>query len=108
MIKRILLAIIPAVVGVMCTLPVQATNGISAVVVPNPFGIPEVILVVSFLGIAAWKRTWIRVILSLGVIILGAFSISYDIRIGATLVSIGSILFIMGILNLIKQYRGGE
>lgn len=108
MMKKILLAFIPAMMGVLYALPVQAQSGISAVVVPNPFGIPEVILVVSFLGIAAWKKTWIRVILSLGVIILGAFSISYDIRTGATLVSIGSILFIMGILNLIKQYRGGE
>jgi len=64
--KKVLLAFIPAMAGVLYAFPVQASNGISAVVVPNPFGIPEVILASVFLGIAVWKRSLIRVILSLG------------------------------------------
>lgn len=106
--KKIWLVFTLAMVGVLYALPVQASNGISAVVVPNPFGIPETILSIAFLAGALYKKSWLRVILSLGLIILGAFAVSYDIRIGASLVSVGALLFIMGILNLIKQYRGGE
>jgi branched-subunit amino acid transport protein AzlD len=106
--KKIWLAIPLAVAGVLYAFPVQASDGITAVVVPNPIGIPEIMIAITFLGLASWKKTWIRVILSLGLIIWGVFFMPYDIKIAAPLLGIGAVLFFMGILNLIKQYRGGE
>lgn len=72
------------------------------------FGIVEMLLVVAFLGFAIWKKSWIRVILSICVIIWGAFAMPIDAKIAGPLLAIGSILFIVGIMNLIGQQRVQE
>lgn len=69
------------------------------------FGLLEMILVIAFLAIAIWKKSWVRVICSLTVIIWGAFAMQYDIKVAAPLVGIGTILFIMDVMRMIQQSR---
>jgi hypothetical protein len=84
--------------------PVQAAE-ISVVALPNPIGIPEIILVIALLGFALWKRGWIRALLSICIIIYGVFYMPYDIKIAAPLVAVGTMLFIQAILTQIQQAR---
>ena len=74
----------------------------------NPVGLPQVIFVLGLMGFALWKTHWIRVLLSICLIMWGAFAMPYDIKIAAPLVTMGALLSIIGILNLIEQYRGGD
>jgi prepilin-type N-terminal cleavage/methylation domain-containing protein len=69
------------------------------------FGLLEMMLVIAIMGFAFWKKSWIRVTLSVCLIIWGAFAMPYDIKVAAPLIGIGTVLFIMGILNLIGQSR---
>jgi len=80
--------------------------------VGNPLGIPQttmfiVGLCVSFgmVGFAFWKKGWLRIILSICIIIWGVFFMSYDIKIAAPLIAVGSVLFIQAILKQIQQAR---
>jgi len=66
----------------------------------NPLGIPQVLIIITLLFFALWKQGWIRVILSIGLIIWGAFAMPYDVKIAVPLVSIGAMLFFMSVLNL--------
>ena len=72
------------------------------------FGLLEMMLVIAFLAIAIWKKSWVRVICSLAVIIWGAFAMQYDIKVAAPLVGVGAILFVMGILRMIQQARAAR
>jgi len=58
------------------------------------------LVIITMLFFALWKRGWLRVILSLGLIIWGAFAVPYDIKIAVPLVGIGAMLFFMTVLNL--------
>lgn len=71
----------------------------------NPVGLPQVIFVLGLLGFALWKTHWIRVLLSICLIIWGVFAMPYDIKIAAPLVAIGTMLLVMGTMNMISQYR---
>ena len=102
-----LLALIPLAIMPVATVPVQAT-GVSVVALPNPIGIPEVIIVVALLVLASWKKSWIRIITSIGIIIWGAYFTSYDIKWAAPVIAIGVVLFIIGILNTISPHRAQE
>lgn len=102
--KKIWIAFIIPIIAVLHTVPAQA-GGITAVVLPNPIGLPEVILVVALLGFALWKKGWPRIILSICIIIWGTFAMSYDIKIAAPLIAIGSVLFIQATLKQIQQAR---
>lgn len=86
------------------TTPVQAT-GVSVVALPNPIGIPEIILVAALLGFALWKRGWIRIILCLGIIIWGIFFMPYDAKVAAPLLGVGVVLFILGVMTQIRNVR---
>ena len=68
-------------------------------------GIPQMILILAMLGFALAKQGWIRVILSLCLIVWGAFAIPIDVKIGAPLVSIAAVLFFMGTFKLIQNAR---
>jgi hypothetical protein len=70
-----------------------------------PLGIPDIILMLSLVGFAIWKKGWIRAILSLCIIIWGAFAMNYDIKVAAPLLAIGTVLFIVAIMNLIGRMR---
>ena len=74
----------------------------------NPVGLPQVIFVLSLLGFALWKTHWIRVLLSICLITWGTFAMPYDIKIAAPLVTIGAVLFIIGIMNIISAHRAQE
>lgn len=68
-------------------------------------GIGDMILVIALLFFALWKKGWIRIILSICIIIWGVFFMSYDIKITAPLIAVGSVLFIEAILRQIQQAR---
>ena len=74
----------------------------------TPIGVPQLIFIILLLGFALWKSHWIRVILSIGIIIWGAFTLPYDIKIAAPLLTIGVVLFIIGIMNIISSHRVQE
>jgi len=71
----------------------------------NPVGLPQVIFVLGLLCFALWKTRWIRVLLSICLIIWGVFAMPYDIKIAAPLTFIGTMLLVMSTLNLISQSR---
>ena len=71
----------------------------------GPLGISQMLVILALLGFALWKQGWLRVILSVCLIIWGTFAMPYDIKIAVPLVSIGAVLFIMATMNLIGQYR---
>ena len=100
-----LLAFIPLLA--LAPTQVQAAE-VSVVALPNPIGTPEVIIVAVLLGLASWKKSWVRVITSIGVIIWGAYFTSYDIKWAAPVIAIGTVLFIIGILNIISSHRTQE
>lgn len=68
-------------------------------------GIGDIILAIALLFFALWKKGWIRIILSICIIIWGVFFMSYDIKIAAPLIAAGSVLFIQAILRQIQQAR---
>jgi len=74
----------------------------------SPLGVPEMIVILALLGFALWKQGWFRVILSVCLIIWGAFAMSYDIKIAAPLVGIGTMLFIMATFRLMQNDRERE
>jgi hypothetical protein len=71
----------------------------------SPLGIPQMIVILALMWGALWKQGWLRVITSLCLIIWGAFALSYDIKIAAPLIGIGTVLFLMATMNLIAQFR---
>ena len=74
----------------------------------SALGIPQMIVIIALLWGALWKQGWIRVILSLCLIIWGVFAMDYDIKIAAPLLAVGPVLFFMGVLNMIKSYRAAQ
>lgn len=69
------------------------------------FGIVEMMIVIAFLVIAIWKKSWIRIMMSLCVVIWGAFAVQYDVKVAGPLLAVGAILFFMGIFRMIEQRR---
>jgi len=74
-------------------------------VLGNPLGISQLIFAMGLVGFALWKKGWIRILLALCVITWGAFAMPYDVKIAASLVAVGTILFVISIINIM---RGGE
>ena len=72
------------------------------------FGLLEMIFLIAIIGFAFWKKSWIRVLLSLCIIIWGVFAMQYDIKVAAPLLAIGTILFFMGVLNMIRENRAAQ
>jgi hypothetical protein len=62
-------------------------------------------VILALLGLALWKQGWLRVILSVCLIIWGAFAVNYDIKIAAPLLAIGTVLFVTAIMTLIGRMR---
>jgi len=73
--------------------------------VGNPIGISAIVFAVGLCGFALWKKGWIRIVLSLCIIIWGVFAMPYDIKVAAPFISIGAILFIMSISQIITVSR---
>lgn len=68
-------------------------------------GIPDILFIVALLVCALWKKGWLRIILSLSIIIWGTFAMQYDIKIAASLLAVASVLFIQVILVQIQHAR---
>ena len=69
----------------------------------NPLGLPQMLLLLAMMGFAMWKRGWLRVILSICLIIWGAFATQYDYKIAAPLLSVGTLLFIDAVMRLMGR-----
>lgn len=69
----------------------------------NPLGLPQVLVILTLIAFALWKRGWLRSILSICLIVWGAFAFQHDVKIAAPLLAIGTVLFIMSTLNLIGK-----
>ena len=65
----------------------------------------QLVLVLAICGFALWQRGWIRIILSLCIIIWAVWTLKYDVRIGGTLIALGTLLFFEGIMAKISQSR---
>lgn len=74
--------------------------------VGNPIGLPGIVFALGLCGFALWKKDWLRILLSICIIIWGAFAMPYDIKIGAPLIAIGTILLAIGVMHRIRA--GGE
>jgi len=74
----------------------------------SPLGIPQMIVILAVMAFALWRHGWIRVLLALCLVIWGAFALGVDVKIGAPLIGIGTILFFMGIFKLIQDYRSQQ
>jgi hypothetical protein len=68
-------------------------------------GLVQIILVIALLGFALWKKGWLRILLSVGTIIWGAFAMPYDIKIAAPLLAVGLVLFIEAVIRQIQHAR---
>ena len=69
------------------------------------FGLLEMIFLIAIIVIACWKKSWIRILLSLVIITWGTFAMEFDIKVASGILAIGTILFFIGILNKIKSAR---
>lgn len=99
--------LILALAAVMLAIPATATaaTDISVVAVPNPIGIPEVLIVIALLTIAIWKQGWIRILLAGCIVVWGIFFMPYDIKMAVPLMAVGTVLFIQAILTQIQKAR---
>lgn len=66
------------------------------------FGLPQMMLIVAMMGFALWKQGWLRAITSVGLVIWGAYTMQYDIKVAAPLIGIGTLLFFDAILRLLR------
>jgi hypothetical protein len=80
---------------------VSALTALILSLVDGPMGIINMMFAVALMGFGFWKKSWIRVALSLALIIWGVFAMPYDIKVAAPFIGIGFILFIMGIAQII-------
>ena len=71
------------------------------------FALSQTIFVLALMGFAIWKRGWLRILLSICILIWGVFAMGYDIKIAAPLVTIGTVLFIEEIMAQIRRSREG-
>lgn len=71
----------------------------------NGIGLVDIILVLALCAFALWKTGWIRIIVSIPIVIWGVFALSYDMKVGGTLIALGFILFIMATLAKTGRIR---
>ena len=74
----------------------------------GPMGISSMVFAIALVGFGFWKKGWIRVLVAICIIVWGAFAMDYDIKVAAPLIAIGSVLFFMGTLKLIANYRAAR
>lgn len=67
--------------------------------------IVHVVIMLALCFFALWQAGWIRIVLSLGIIIWGVWALQYDVKIAGTLLGLGTLLFFMGIMAKISQSR---
>lgn len=65
-------------------------------------GILDIVFMLALVGFACWKGGWVRVLLSICIVIWGVYSIPYDIKVATPMLSVGTVLFFAEILKLYK------
>jgi len=103
--KRLWATIPGLMAGFLATGQAAGSTDITVVATPNPIDIPEVLIVIALLAIAIWQKGWVRMMLSVGIVIWGVFFISYDVKIAGPLLGVGLVLFVQAILAKIQQSR---
>ena len=73
--------------------------------IEGPTGIVNMMFAVALMGFAFWKRGWLRVLMAASLIIWGVFMASYDMKIAAPFISVGTLLFMMTVLQLVAAAR---
>jgi hypothetical protein len=73
--------------------------------IEGPTGITNMMFAVALMGFAFWKKGWLRVLMSVSLIVWGAFMASYDMKIAAPFIGVGILLFLMAIFQLITAAR---
>jgi len=68
----------------------------------------QLVLVLACCGFALWKKGWIRILLSVCIIIWATWTMQYDVKIAGTLLALGTLLFFMAILAKIGRAREGS
>jgi hypothetical protein len=63
-------------------------------------GILDIIFMLALVGFACWKGGWVRVLLSVCIVIWGAYAIQYDIKVAGPMLAVGMVLFIMEIIKV--------
>jgi len=71
----------------------------------DPIGLPNILFAIGLCGFAFWKRSWIRVLFSICIVIWGSFAMPYDMKVAAPLLAIGIVLFFMGVMRIIQGRR---
>jgi hypothetical protein len=66
-------------------------------------GILDIIFMLALVSFACWKGGWIRVLLSVCIVIWGAYAIPYDIKVAAPMLGVGTVLFFMEIMKVWKS-----
>lgn len=70
--------------------------------VGHAIGAPAVVFVIGLIGLALWRKNWIRLLLAICLVIWGAFTLGYDVKIAGPLIAVGSVLAIQGLLDMKK------
>jgi hypothetical protein len=66
-------------------------------------GILDILFMLALVGFACWKGGWIRVLLSVCIVIWGAYCIPYDIKVAGPMLAVGTVLFFVEIMNVWKS-----
>ena len=92
-------------IGAAPSADVSALTAMILSLIEGPMGIMNMMFAVALMGFGFWKKSWVRVLLSLALIVWGVFAIPYDIKVAAPFIGIGFILFIMGIFQVVEASR---
>ena len=87
---------------------IDALTAMIVGLIEGPTGIVNMMFAVALMGFSFWKRGWLRVLLSLSLIIWGAFMTAYDMKIAAPFIGIGTMLFLMAAFQLIEHYKAEQ
>lgn len=71
----------------------------------NPLGLPQILLIIAILFFALWKTAYVRLLLSICLMIWGVYATPYDEKVGIPVTIIGAALFFFA---LMKVWRGRD
>ena len=65
----------------------------------------QLVLVLAICGFALWQRGWIRILLSVCILIWAVWTLQYDVKIAGTLIALGTLLFFQATMAKIANSR---
>jgi hypothetical protein len=72
--------------------------------IDGPMGITNMMFAVGLMAYGFWRKSWLRVMFAVSLIVWGVFAMPYDIKVAAPFIGIGALLFILGISQSIKSH----